>query len=109
MSDGLSEIALEESGVPMGHAWPYARTLPKEPDAMGVWSDEDATVWLPRSLYPKRIEAIRWAMEQWSCRFLDVRCLSRWMRFQARDWEEWWIECGRDEPGAFRVWRLEAK
>ena len=26
-----------------------------EPDEMGVWSDSADIVWLPRSLYPKRI------------------------------------------------------
>ena len=30
-----------------------------EPDAMGVWSEEDGVVWLPRSLYPRRTDAIR--------------------------------------------------
>lgn len=77
-----------------------------EPDGMGVWSDY-GEVWLPRSAYPKRSDAIRWALDMWSCHFLDVRCLSRWMVFRPRDWEEWWEECEPDTPGAFRVWRLE--
>jgi hypothetical protein len=86
------------------------------PDAMGVWS-EDGEVWLPREHYPKRSDAIRWAVDQWVCRWIDVRCLSRWMRYEpllARNfdgevvWEEdRWFECARDFPGAFPVWRLE--
>jgi hypothetical protein len=94
----------------------------KEPDEMGVWSEAQETVWLPRSLYPARTDAIRWAIDQWSVGWLDVRCLSRWMRYEPRvvggftldgrtdpGWsEDWWVECDRDDPQAFRVWRLEA-
>ena len=95
----------------------------KEPDEMGVWSDDDAWIWLPRSLYPKRNDAVKWAMKQWSCHFLDVRCLSRWMVYDPRIvppftldghtdpgfTEDLWSECDKATPGAFRVWRLESQ
>jgi hypothetical protein len=88
-----------------------------EPDEMGVWNEDGDLVWLPRSLYPKRIDAILWTMRQWGCSFGEVRCLSRWMRYEphvARNgdgsiaWQEdrWW-ECPKDAPGAFRAWKLE--
>ncbi|MCR4338586.1 MAG: hypothetical protein NUW01_01730, partial [Gemmatimonadaceae bacterium] len=90
----------------------------REPDEMGVWGEWDDTVWLPRSRYPRRIDAIRWAMQQWDVALPEVSCLSRWMRYEPhveRDsdgsvlWEEdrWW-ECDKDLSGAFRVWRLES-
>ena len=91
---------------------------PHEPDHMGVWADDCELVWLPRSIYPKRIDAIRWAMDEWSCDFLEVRALARWMRWQPFSahnldgsvaWsEDQWYECEKDALGAFRVWRLEA-
>ena len=94
----------------------------KRPDEMGVWCDDDETIWLPREHYPKRSQAIRWAVDQWTCDWLDVRCLSRWMRYTPRVvgpfdldgftdpgyTEDLWSECAKDEPNAFRVWRLES-
>lgn len=92
-------------------------SVTKEPDEMGVWSDSGELVWLPRSLYPKRISAIVWAMETWTCGFTEVRCRARWMRYEpwiSREldgsiaWsEDQWHECEENAPGAFRVWRLE--
>lgn len=88
---------------------------PKLPDAMGVWS-EYGEVWLPRALYPRRWDAIKFALDHWGAdHFLDVRCLSRWMRYAPNEAPpneadypvDYWIECGKDAPGAFRVWRLE--
>jgi len=93
-----------------------------EPDEMGVWDEGSDTIWLPRSRYPKRSQAIQWALHQWGCDWLDVRCRSRWMRYTPRvvegytldghtdpGWtEELWSECDKDEPNAFRVWRLES-
>jgi len=97
--------------------------LSKLPDEMGVWQDDDSVIWLPRHHYPKRIDAIRWAMDQWACHFLDVRCLSRFMQYTPHvqptvtydngattypGWsEDRWTECDKDEPAAFAVWRLE--
>ncbi len=91
---------------------------PHEPDEMGIWNEDGDTIWLPRSLYPTRWAAIKWAMDQWTCSFLEVRCVVRWMRwtpFVARAldgsvaWsEDQWFECKPDDPSAFKVWRLEA-
>jgi hypothetical protein len=84
---------------------------------MGVWAEDGAVVWLPRSLYPKRIEAIRWAMHEWGVTLPEVSCLSRWMRYEplmvddfSPGWtdDNWFSECDKDQPGACRVWRLEA-
>lgn len=92
--------------------------VPHEPDSMGVWAEDGELVWLPRSVYPTRYDAVRWAMGEWTCEFLSVRALARWMRYKpyvARNldgsvaWrEDQWYECEKDAPGAFRVWRLEA-
>jgi hypothetical protein len=81
---------------------------------MGVWEECGDTVWLPRSLYTKRSDAVKWATQEWGVHWLEVRCLSRWMRytpyvFTDPDYiEDQWSECQRDDPGAFRVWRLES-
>lgn len=90
-------------------------TLVREPDDMGIWS-EDGEIWLPRSRYPKRSAAIQFAMREWSVTFTEVSCWARWMRYEpftahnldgSVAWtEDRWYECGRDEPGAFPVWRL---
>ena len=97
---------------------PVSETMVKLPDAMGVWSDGGDVVWLPREHYPTRMEAIRWAMREWAVTLPEVRCRSRWLRYEphvARNadgsvaWaEDYWIECAKDEPGAFPGWRLEA-
>lgn len=94
----------------------------KRPDHMGVWDEDADTIWLPREHYPKRIDAIRFAMEQWYCALPDVRCRSRWMRYQPRvvagytldgytdpgySEDQWW-ECEKNDPNAFQVWRLES-
>ena len=96
---------------------------PHEPDEMGVWSDGGDIVWLPRSQYPKRIAAIRWAMDQWGVTLPEVACLSRWLRYEPHvvggftredgtddpGWsEDRWYECEQDALGAFRAWRLES-
>lgn len=93
-----------------------ATTEPKLPDEMGIWTDGGETIWLPKALYPKRSDAIRFAMEQFGCGFTDLRCLSRWMRYQpftaynldgSVSWsEDEWCECGKDDAGAFQVWKL---
>lgn len=75
---------------------------------MGVWPDGGDVIWLPVRYYPKRIAAIQWAMAEWGVTLPQVSCLSRWMRFEPQEWEERWFECEGDEPGAFKVWRLEA-
>ena len=100
-----------------------AETLPdKRPDEMGVWDEGSDMIWLPREHYAKRSLAIKWAMDQWSCAWLDVRCLSRWMRYTPHVnpgytldgytdlgyTEDLWSECAKDEPDAFQVWRLES-
>lgn len=74
---------------------------------MGAWTDSGDIVWLPHSLYPKRQAAIMWAMEQWDCNFIQVRCRSRSMRYEPDAAEDQWSECEENTPGAFRVWRLE--
>lgn len=94
----------------------------KIPDRMGVWSEYDETIWLPREHYPTRWDAIKFAMQEWGTHHLpDVRCLSRYMRYDPHvvepfEWdgrkdpgytEDLWIECSGNDEGAFRVWRLE--
>jgi len=75
---------------------------------MGVWSDSGDIIWLTLRDYPKRIGAILWAMDQWGVSLPQVSCVSRWMKLVPREWEERWVECEGDEPGAFKVWRLES-
>lgn len=89
----------------------------KRPDEMGIWSDGGDIIWLDRDQYPKRYDAIKFALEHWCCDFIDVRCVVRWMRYEpfvahkldgSVAWsEDQWYECEKDEPGAFKVWRLE--
>lgn len=85
-----------------------------EMDEMGAHSD-DGTVWLPRSRFT-RTEARSHYIAQFanSCLWIEPRVLSRFMR-HAPDADvadefsgEFWVECDRDAPGAFPVWRCEA-
>ena len=93
---------------------------PGEPtiDAMGVWDEDSETVWLPRTHYARRIDAIVWAMQEWAVSLPEVRCRSRWLRYAPREYrdehgrvydvEDWWVECDRGVAGAQAVWRLES-
>lgn len=95
-----------------------ATVEPKLPDHMGVWSDGGEIVWLPRALYANRHAARKFAMDEWGCGFLGVYITTTWMRYEefvARHgdgsvaWQEdRWFECDGHDPGAFKVWRLEA-
>lgn len=92
--------------------------LDKRPDRMGVWADEGERVWLPKEHHPTRTDARRFAMSEMECGFMEVKVLSRWMRYApyvATDegrqpiWlDDLWTECSKDEPNAFPVWRIEA-
>ena len=73
---------------------------------MGAWGD-NGVVWLPWSRYPKRGDAIGWAVAEWEVHWTDARCLSRQMVQRPRGGEDFWAECEPDTPGAFRAWRLE--
>ena len=91
---------------------------PHEPDQMGVWDEDAETIWLPVTHYPKRIDAIRFVMHEWAVPLPEVRCRVRWMAYKpftaynldgSVAWsEDQWFECEKTEPGAFKVWRLEA-
>ena len=82
---------------------------PHEPDAMGAHA-EDGTVWLPRSRY-SRSQARTWFSDFAGVRWIDVSVLARWMVHAPDDpcaaeyGGEYWCECSRETPGAFRVWR----
>lgn len=89
----------------------------KRPDHMGVWSDDGDPVWLPREHYPTRTEARYFAMRELDAMFMEVKVLSRWMRYDphiagTREeplwWDDLWVECDRSEPNAFPVWRVES-
>ena len=90
---------------------------PHLPDSMGIWS-EDGEVWLAKEHYPKRSQAIMFAMKHFGCGFIEVRCRSRWMRYDPQEYpesveplvfitEDFWVECDKDHPAAFPVWRCE--
>lgn len=77
------------------------------PDEMGIHDDMDGTIWLARQHYPLRQDARRWFMDFTGCTFLEARVTVDWMRFQPLDWEELWVRCKPEDPGAFKCWRLE--
>ena len=81
----------------------------REPDLMGFGYD-DGTVWYPRSAYPTR-SAARTAYANWTgAAWIEISVLSRWARYApelAPEPCDWWVECPRDTPGAFEVWRCE--
>ncbi len=84
------------------------------PDAMGAWSGEDGTAWLPRAYYPTREAARTFYSSFTGAPWIEVSVLSRWARHapesddRAPEFEgEWWQECERNAPGAFQVWRCE--
>ena len=97
-------------GEPSTHdASSAARVLTKQPDHMGAWSDGGDIVWLPRSLYPKRSGAIKWAVDEFDAMWTDVRCTTVWMRYEPEGGEDFWREVEDGfAPDAFRAWRLEA-
>ena len=76
-----------------------------EPDEMG-FGYEDETIWLPRSRYPKRADAMKFYAEHTGVRYIEVTALARWAVHDPQPHEpEWWAECPRGTPGAFQVWR----
>lgn len=88
------------------------------PDEMGVWAEDGELIWLALAHYPKRIDAIQWAMKEWTCSLPEVRCRKRFLTYDpftaynldgSVAWtEDGWRECEKDAAGAFPAWRLEA-
>ena len=86
---------------------------PDMPDAMGAWSGDDGTAWLPRHYYPTREAARTFYSEFTGTPWIEVSVPSRFARHapeheRAAEFDgDYWVECDKDEPGAFRVWRCE--
>ena len=75
---------------------------------MGIWEDGGTTVWLPRKLWPTRVDAKRFALLELDHHWVDTRLRLVMMRAtddQAR--EVFYERCGRDDPGAFECWELD--
>lgn len=87
---------------------------PHEMDALGVHSDADGVIWLPRSLYTRE-QARTFIISEFNpgCRWIEIRVRARWMRYAPDDPRaiaydsDFWCECQADAPGAFQVWRCE--
>ena len=83
-----------------------------EMDRIGAWSSEDGTAWLPRSHYT-RSQARSFYAEWCGAPWIEVAVLARYARHAPDDLGaaefdgEFWVECGREAPGAFPVWRCE--
>lgn len=83
-----------------------------EMDRMGAWSDDDGTAWLPRSIYT-RTQARTFYSELCGAPWIGVSVLARHARHAPEHPDaaafdgEFWVECSKDEPGAFAVWRCE--
>jgi hypothetical protein len=78
--------------------------VPYEPDEMGIHGD-DGQVWLPKSRYPKRGDAIKWYAEFAGVPKGEITVRTRWMKHDPQPHEsEWWAICARNTPGAFPVW-----
>jgi len=80
---------------------------PHEPDEMGVHSD-DGVVWLPKSRYPTRWDAIKWYAEFTGVPKKEIIARTRWMVHdpQPHDYE-WWAVCTPKTTGAFAVWECQ--
>lgn len=97
----------------MGHSFdcPAHPRNPHEPDSMGAWSEE-GIAWLPRSKY-SRTQARTMYADHCGVPWIDVRVLARWSRWDpenplAGEYDgEFWVECKKDDPGAFQTWRCE--
>lgn len=82
-----------------------------EMDEMGA-QDEMGVVWLPRSRYT-RTQARTWFANWTGMPWIEARIVSRFMVHApddpgAGEYDgEYWVECSRDHPGAFPVWRCE--
>jgi len=82
------------------------------PDAMGAWN-ADGTAWLPRRFYATRNEARSAYAAIVGCDYFETEARARWCRHAPADPAaaefdgDYVVECERDEPGAFPVWRIE--
>ena len=73
---------------------------------MGIWSD-DGTVWLPKALYPTRSHAKKFAVENFSATYIDVRVRTRWVRYEPSAPPEIAYEiCAANAPDAFECWEI---
>lgn len=77
----------------------------------GAWS-EQGEAWFPRSRL-SRSQARTVFTSMTGAHWIEVRVLARYARWapelhEAQEYEgSYWVECGRDEPGAFPVWYCE--
>lgn len=84
-----------------------------EMDEMGAHSDVDGCAWYPKSKFPSRGKAREMFSDFCGELFIDVRISSRFMRWApeldpgGEYGGEYWVECDKDAPGAFPVWRCE--
>jgi hypothetical protein len=78
----------------------------------GAWS-EDGQAWFAREHYPKRSQAMSYFSKFTDIPYVEVSCYSRHARHAPDDPAAamydgaYWVECAKDEPGAFPVWRCE--
>jgi hypothetical protein len=83
-------------------------------DRMGAWSD-NGTAWFAREHYPTRADVRRFYISEFdpAIPYIELRVLARYARHAPDDPAapefdgEFWVQCQKDEPGAFPVWRVE--
>ena len=78
----------------------------------GAWS-EDGEAWFAKQHYPKRSQAMSYFSSFTGIPYIEVSCYSRHAAYApdhpaAAAYDgEYWVECAKDHPGAFPVWRCE--
>jgi hypothetical protein len=83
-------------------------------DRMGAWSD-NGTAWFAREHYPTRADVRRFYISEFdpAIPYIELSVLARYARHAPDDPAapefdgEFWVQCQKDEPGAFPVWRVE--
>lgn len=84
------------------------RLMPPE----GAWNDQ-GIAWYAREHFPKRSQAMTEYASFCGISYIEVHCYARFAVYDptapgASEYDgEFWVECDKDRPGAFPVWRCE--
>ena len=74
---------------------------------MGIWSDDNSLVWLPKELYPARNDAKRFAVAELEAVWVEIRVRTAWMcPDEAFLHEGLYVKCLPDHPEAIECWEI---
>ncbi len=75
---------------------------------MGIWSDDNTLVWLPKAIYPSRNDAKRFAVQELEHTWIEVRVRTVWMCPDEDFMREGrYVKCLPDlNPDAIECWEI---